>query len=118
MNIKPNQSKKSGIIYLYHKQKDKRIKIGLKNRNVSNEISILSEILEVDGNLLAKLYHRYSADISRVVRFINNEVDFNSLWTEVEDEILKSGGGKYFNDLMQLKGSEEVRKRKLYLNIK
>jgi len=65
---------------------------------------------------IIKEIHKSCGELNQA---LNNSITINdNKWTDVEDLILKEGKGTiFYNELLKIKGNDEINKRKIYLGI-
>jgi hypothetical protein len=85
---------------------------------IKSDINKLSKFFEIDENIIRLIFFRTSGEISKIISIIagDNSRTINfSLWSSLEDEIILSDEFDILEDLINLKGTEEVMKRRLFL---
>ena len=87
-----------------------------KIEDIQNEILIISNFYEADAEILRKVYFQTSGDIKKIVSFISgNNFNLSGLWSNLEDEVIISSDLDVIEEIIKIRGTEEVMKRRLFL---
>jgi hypothetical protein len=87
-----------------------------KIEDIQNEILKISNFYEADAENLKKVYFQTSGDINKIVTFISgNNFNLSALWSNLEDEVIISNDLDVIEEIIKIRGMEEVIKRRLFL---
>jgi hypothetical protein len=102
----------------FNRAKNTFISIDLGNRHIPNEIYSISKLYDIGIKVVKLLYDKFTNDIDLVLKSLHNcgQLTFKSIWTELEDMILLNNNKSDLYDyLLEIKGEEEITKRKQFL---
>jgi hypothetical protein len=119
-------NKENNYFIFINRKNDKNDRLYLPYKNflnkkldeIKSDINKLSKFFEIDENTIRLIFFRTSGEISKIISIIagDNSRTINfSLWSSLEDEIILSDEFDILEDLISLKGTEEVMKRRLFL---